>query len=59
MSRNKGNRRKSARQDNPAREQVLAVFADYAEQDVDKLFDFLKHCQINLEASLGRERRAT
>jgi hypothetical protein len=31
------------------REQVLAVFADYAEQDVDKLFAFLQHCAIDLE----------
>jgi hypothetical protein len=31
------------------REQVLAVFADYAEQDVDKLFKFLQHCEIDLE----------
>ena len=31
------------------REQVLAIFADYAEQDVDKLFEFLQHCQIDLE----------
>jgi hypothetical protein len=31
------------------REQVLAVFADYAEHDVDRLFEFLQHCQIDLE----------
>src|ERR1700674_3506141 len=31
------------------REQVLAIFADYAEQDVDKLFEFVQHCQIDLE----------
>src|SRR5438552_100976 len=31
------------------REQILTIFADYAEQDVDKLFEFLQHCQIDLE----------
>jgi hypothetical protein len=34
---------------NDPREQVLAVFADYAQQDVDKLFAFLQHCKIDLE----------
>jgi hypothetical protein len=36
------------------REQVLAVFADYAEHDVDKLFGFLQHCQIDLEPILNK-----
>ena len=31
------------------REQILAVFADFAEQDVDKLFEFMQHCGIDLE----------
>ena len=48
MARNKTKRlRKEPTVDQ--REQVLAIFADYAEQDVDKLFEFLQHCQIDLE----------
>jgi len=31
------------------RDQVLWIFEDYAEQDVDKLFAFLQHCEIDLE----------
>ena len=47
MSKRNTKRPRKARFD-AARAQVLAVFADYAEQDVDKLFDFLRHCQIDL-----------
>jgi hypothetical protein len=36
------------------REQILAVFADYAEHDVNKLSDFLQHCQIDLEPVLNK-----
>jgi hypothetical protein len=35
------------------REQVLAVFADYAEHNVDRLFAFIDHCQIDLEPVLN------
>jgi len=38
-----------------AREQCLAVFADYAEHDPKKLVDFLEHCQIDLEPYLANE----
>jgi hypothetical protein len=36
------------------REQVLAVFADYAEHNVDRLFAFIDHCQIDLEPVLNK-----
>ena len=35
--------------DHDPRQQILWIFADYAVQDVDKLFAFLQHCQIDLE----------
>ena len=38
-----------------AREQVLAVFADYAEHDVEQLVEFLQHCQIDLEPYLAKK----
>ncbi len=38
-----------------AREQVLAVFADYAEHDVDQLVEFLQHCRIDLEPYLSKK----
>ena len=38
-----------------AKEQVLAVFADFAEHDVDKLYDFLQHCEIDLEPYLAKK----
>src|SRR6478672_1112960 len=48
VKRNKTNRLKKPAANDP-REQVLAVFADFAQQDVDKLFAFLQHCEIDLE----------
>ena len=47
MARNKSKR---AREEPPVdqREQVLAVFADFAEQDVDKLFDRLRGTMLKL-----------
>ena len=38
-----------------AREQVLVVFADYAEHDVEQLVEFLQHCQIDLEPYLAKK----
>jgi hypothetical protein len=37
------------------RDQVLAVFADFAENDVDGLVAFLQHCQIDLEPYLAKK----
>jgi hypothetical protein len=54
MSRKNTKRRKNAPAAHDQREQVLAVFADYAEHDVDKLSDFLQHCQIDLEPVLNK-----
>jgi hypothetical protein len=43
---------------NPAagcRHEVLAVFADFAEHDVEQLVAFLQHCQIDLEPYLAKK----
>ena len=40
---------RSPRGGHSQRDQILAVFTDYAEQDADKLFEFLQHCKIDLE----------
>lgn len=53
MSR-KNTKRRNVPADRDQREQVLAVFADYAEHHVDRLFDFLQHCQIDLEPFLRK-----
>ncbi len=47
---------KRTKKDHPIdqREHVLAVFADYASEDVDKLFDFLQHCEIDLKPYLDQ-----
>ena len=41
-------KRQRRRPDNDQRGLVLSVFADYAENDVDRLFEFLQHCKIDL-----------
>ena len=37
--------------------QVLAVFTDFAEQNIEKLFEYLNHCSISQEiiATAGKE----
>jgi hypothetical protein len=54
MAKRKTKRSRKHRPD-AAREQVLAVFADYAEHDPEKLVDFLQHCQIDLEPYLANK----
>ena len=45
----KAMRKRRSSNDNQ-RELVLSVFADYADNDVDQLFEFLQHCKIDLSA---------